>query len=389
MEGIVPRQRSGEPGGVRNDSATAVADFSLRLFRAASDGTDNTLISPLSVLSALAMLTNGARGETLAQIETAVGMTVGEMNDFFFLYLAGLSEGETYKLTLADSIWFKSDGSISIDPAFLQTNADFYGADAYGAPFDESTLREINEWVNEKTDGMIPELLDSISPETVLYLINALCFDADWEQPFAPDWVRTGDFTTGSGKIVTATYMSEANFGTGTYYLENEQATGIYKHYDGEQYAFVALLPNEGISVSDYLTSLDGETLRSLLSQKRQPEELHVRIPKYETEYETELSGALAKMGVTDVFAPDRADLSGIGSIPYGNPYLDCVIHKTFLSLNENGTRAGASSAYGLYGATADSDLKEVYFTRPFVYMLIDCKTDLPFFIGVLDDPTK
>ena len=145
MEGIVPRQRSGEPGGVRNDSATAVADFSLRLFRAASDGTDNTLISPLSVLSALAMLTNGARGETLAQIETAVGMTVGEMNDFFFLYLAGLSEGETYKLTLADSIWFKSDGSISIDPAFLQTNADFYGADAYGAPFDESTLREINE----------------------------------------------------------------------------------------------------------------------------------------------------------------------------------------------------------------------------------------------------
>ena len=390
MEGIVPRQRSGIPAPITNDAATAATDFAVRLFRTASDGADNALLSPLSVLSALAMLTNGARDETLAQIETAVGMTVGEMNDFFLSYLAGLSRGEKSELTLSDSIWFRSDGSIEIDPAFLQTNADVYGADAYGAPFDEGTLRKINEWVNEKTDGMIPSLLDEISRNAVLYLINALSFDAEWKQHFESDYVRTGDFKTGSGEIVTVSYMQEINFhGTGTYYLADERAVGMYKYYDGEQYAFVALLPNEGISVSDYLASLDGGKLRSLLSQKQQPAELRVKIPKFEIKYETELAGALAQMGMTDVFDSERADLSGIGRSPFGNLYLDCVIHKTFIAVNEKGTRAGATSALGIYGATADAELKEVYLTRPFVYMLIDCNAGLPLFIGTLNDPTK
>lgn len=389
MEGIVPRAASGKTLYL-NDECAAAADFSLRLFREAADGTDNALISPLSALSGLAMLTNGAKGETLAQIETAVGMTVGEMNDFFFLFLSSLPREEKCRLTVADSVWFKSDGSIAIEPDFLQTNADYYAADAYGAPFDQSTLREINGWVERNTDGMIPNFLDAISPGAVAYLINAITFDAEWSQQFAPNWVQTGDFTTGGGETVRVSYMNEANFyGTGSYYLSDERATGLFKYYSGGRYAFVALLPNEGISLSAYLSALDGESLRRLISEREQPAEFCVRIPKFDVAYETDLAAALGKMGVTDVFDPDRANLSGIGSLPYGDLYLDCVIHKTFLSLNERGGRAGAASGYGFYGATAETEPKEVYLTRPFVYMLIDCETNLPLFIGTMNDPTK
>ena len=94
-------------------------------------------------------------------------------------------------------------------------------------------------------------------------------------------------------------------------------------------------------------------------------------------------------MGMTDVFDSERADLSGIGRSPFGNLYLDCMIHKTFIAVNEKGTRAGATSALGICGAVADAELKEVYLTRPFVYMLIDCNAGLPLFIGTLNDPTK
>ena len=383
MEGIVPRVRSDAPTAVSNDDATAATDFALRLFREAYDG-DNTLISPLSAMLALAMAANGAEGETLRQMEAVFGMTRDELNEFFYAFRAGLSQGEKYKLSLADSIWLRDD--FKVNQAFLQANADVYGADAYRAPFNETTLKKINDWVCEKTDGMIPELLNEFSPDSVAILINALAFDAEWQYPFASDATASGKFTKENGRTVDVDYMTGTEYGA--CYLYDDRAQGMFKRYAGGKYAFVALLPNEGISVSEYLASLDGETLRTLLKRRSSPE-LHVTLPKYDVAYETELSSVLKGMGMTDAFGYD-ADFSGLGTTVSGDEvYIGRVLQKTFLSLTEKGTRAGAATAVDMWAvAVAPPPVVTLRFDRPFVYMLVDCETDLPLFIGVLNDPS-
>ena len=376
MEGIVPRQRSGTPAPITNDAATAATDFAVRLFREAYDG-NNTLISPLSAMLALTMTANGAKGKTLSQMESAFGMSLDELNEFFYSYRTGLVQTEKSKLTLANSIWLR--GSFNVKSAFLQTNADFFGADAYKTPFDETTLRKINEWVNEKTDGMIPELIDEIPGDTVLYLINALFFDAEWANPFSPRNTQPGTFTKENGERVKVDLMIAEEVCD---YVDDDRAQGIVKYYGGGEYAFVALLPNKYVLLSDFVASLDGETLRSLLTNRRTGE-VRIRLPKYEVEYTVDLSDALQNMGMTAAFG-GKADFSGITGSRSGFR-VDSVLQKTFLSLNENGTRAGAATEAHMYASVKPTFV----FTRPFVYLLVDARNFLPLFIGAMNDPTK
>ena len=383
MEGIVPRQRSGIPAPITNDAATAATDFSVRLFREAYDG-NNTLISPLSAMLALAMTANGAKGKTLSQMESAFGMSLDDLNEFFYSYRTGLMQTEKCKLALANSIWLR-DG-FDVQSAFLQTNADYYGADAFATPFDKSTIRRINEWANEKTDGMIPELIDSISPYTVLYLINALSFDAEWSYPFPSDATESGEFTIEDGKTVKVDYMNGNSIGN---YIFNEQAQGLVKNYKGSYYSFVALLPNESVSLADFVASLNAETLRTLLAQYNTTI-LHAKLPKFEIEYTVELSDVLEKMGMIDAFN-SAADFSGIGDTTDGSGvYISSVLQKTFLSMNEKGTRAGAATGVNVsVKSTKPPEEVTLQFTRPFVYLLVDTRNNLPLFIGTLNDPTK
>ena len=127
--------------------AAAVADFGVRLFKTSMEEGENTLISPLSVLYALAMTANGADGETLAQMEQVLGMDVDNLNSYMLAYLDLLPETKDYKMSLANSIWFKDDPNFTVEQSFLQTNADYYGAGAYKAAFDEGTRNDINNWV--------------------------------------------------------------------------------------------------------------------------------------------------------------------------------------------------------------------------------------------------
>ena len=376
MEGIVPRVRSDAPTAVSNDDATAATDFAVRLFREAYDG-NNTLISPLSAMLALAMTANGAKGKTLSQMESAFGMSLDDLNEFFYSYRTGLVQTEKSKLTLANSIWLR--GSFNVKSAFLQTNADFFGADAYKTPFDETTLRKINEWVNEKTDGMIPELIDEIPGDTVLYLINALFFDAEWANPFSPRNTQPGTFTKENGERVKVDLMIAEEVCD---YVDDDRAQGIVKYYGGGEYAFVALLPNKYVLLSDFVASLDGGSLRSLLTN-RQTGEVRIRLPKYEVEYTVDLSDALQNMGMTAAFG-GKADFSGITG-RRRDLRVDSVVQKTFFSVDENGTRAGAATESGLYMSVKPTFV----FTRPFVYMLVDTRNYLPLFIGTLNDPTK
>ena len=366
-----------------NAGSAAAADFGVRLFQTSMEEGKNTLISPLSVLYALAMTANGADGETLAQMEQVLGMDVDNLNSYMLAYLDLLPETKDYKMSLANSIWFKDDPNFAVEQSFLQTNADDYGAGAYKAAFDEGTRNDINNWVKEHTDGMIPEIIDEIPDEAIMYLVNALAFDAKWADEYEEHQIREGRFTMEDG-IHQDVDMMHSEEHT---YLEDDMATGFIKYYKDRKYAFVAMLPNEGVSVSQYVDSLTGEHLRELLNN---PQDLTVfaSIPKFETEYDIEMSEVLQEMGMTDAFDWQVADFSRLGTynVDGMNICINRVLHKTFISVSEQGTRAGAATAVEMVaeGAMEIVEFKEVVLDRPFVYMLIDCETNWPFFIGTM-----
>ena len=366
-----------------NAGSAAAADFGVRLFQTSMEEGKNTLISPLSVLYALAMTTNGADGETLAQMEQVLGMNCDDLNSFMLAYLDLLPEGKAYKMSLANSIWFKDDSNFVVEQSFLQTNADYYGADAYKAVFDEGTRNDINNWVKEHTDGMIPEILDKIPDEAIMYLVNALAFEAEWADVYEEHQIREGRFTMEDGTRQDVDMMHSEEYT----YLKDDLATGFMKFYKDRRYAFVAMLPNEGITVSEYVDSLTGEHLMDMLTNPQDVTVFAV-MPKFETEYDIEMSEVLQEMGMTDAFDWRVADFSRLGTynVDGMNICINRVLHKTFISVSEQGTKAGAATAVEMVaeGAMEIIEFKEVVLDRPFVYMLIDCETNLPFFIGTM-----
>ena len=381
MEGITPNNVNALDD--LSSQNADVTDFAIRLFKASNENGKNTLISPLSVLCALAMTANGAEEETLAQMEEVLGMTTDELNMYLYSYMKNLPQGDKYKLSLANSIWFTEDERFTVNQDFQQTNADYYGADIYKAPFDKQTLKDINNWVKQNTDGMIPEILDQIPPEAIMYLVNALAFEAEWSEIYEKHQVKDGEFTKEDGTKQDVKFM----YGSEGTYFEDEKATGFMKRYKGGKYAFVAMLPNEGVSVSEYIASLDGESLNALLAN---PQYATVRtsIPKFETEYKVEMSDILQSMGMTEAFDMYNADFEGLGTSTDGNIYISRVLHKTFISVGEKGTKAGAATIVEMNDCAAaePTEPKEVYLDRPFVYMLVDCENNIPFFIGTMMD---
>ncbi|MBQ3637609.1 MAG: serpin family protein, partial [Clostridia bacterium] len=345
---------------------------------------ENTLVSPLSVLGALAMTANGAKGETREEMETVLGMDTGELNRYF----SGLmpEEDKTEKgprFHLANSVWFTDGGGFEADGDFLETVEKYYRAGVFEAPFDEGTLREINGWVKENTDGMIPEILDRIPPDAVMYLVNALAFDGEWTEPYKEHLVDPGTFTREDGTKTEAVFMrSRENL-----YLESDVAVGFVKPYKGGKYAFAALLPKEGFTVSDCIVSLDGKKLTDLLASAAVTP-VEAALPKFETGSSFELSEVLALMGMPTAFDPVNADFSGLGTGAGQNLYISRVLHKTFISVAEQGTKAGAATAVEMAknAALPLEEPKRVILDRPFVYMLIDCETNIPFFLGALTD---
>ena len=383
MEGVTPNKVSALEDLSGNNSA--VTDFAVRLFKASEENGKNTLISPLSVLCALAMTANGAEDETLQQMEDVLGMTTEEMNLYIYSYMQKLPQNEKYKLSLANSIWFTDHERFTVNQDFLQTTADYYRADIYKAPFNEQTCKDINNWVKEKTDGMIPSALDEIPADALMYLINALAFDAEWADIYEKYQVKDGEFTKEDG----TKQQCELMYSTESNYFEDEKATGFLKYYKSGKYAFVAMLPKEGVTVSEYIASLNGESLNELLSNP-QHTTVYTSLPKFETSYSVEMSEILKSMGMTEAFDPNNADFEGLGTSTGGNIFISRVIHKTYISVEEKGTKAAAVTIVepGDGAAMEPEQPKEVYLDRPFVYMLIDCENNIPFFIGTMMDVT-
>ena len=362
-----------------NGAADAVTDFAVELLRQTDTG-GSTLLSPVSVVYALAMTANGAAGETLTQMESVLGLPLEELNACLRAYADQLPAEDGGRCSLANSIWLRDQADrLTVEQSFLDAAAAYYDASVFRAPFDESTLRDINAWVSDHTGGLIPSIVEEIPESAVIYLINALAFEGEWEDIYREDQVHDGTFTTEDGREQPAELM----YGAESAYLEDDLASGFLKYYQGQNYAFAALLPNEGVSLDAYLSSLTGERLRDLLAHP-QDTVVQTAIPKFTAETTTELNDALSALGMADAFDVGLADFSAMGASTDGPLYISRVLHKTHLTLDERGTRAGAATAVQMAGSTADP--LSVYLTRPFLYVLMDCEAGLPLFIGTVRD---
>lgn len=375
--------QSNEVTGAEPDSVFTLSqtEFALDLFKKELKENENTLISPYSVMQALAMTANGANGSTKSEMEDVLGMPMDSLNKYLYTFRNSQHNDENSKLSAANSIWARN--GINVNKDFLQTDADYYNADFFTAPFDNSTVTDINSWVNENTDEMIPEIIKEIDDNVIMYLINAVAFDAKWETEFDKNMTVKAEFTAADNTKQETDMMRNFEMGSALY-MKDDNAEGIYKYYKDRKYAFAAMLPDGNISVNDYISGLTAEKLSGLLANPRK-EYTSVKIPKFSYDFDTLLNSTLIEMGMPSAFDKGSADFSNMVSGLDGHTYISNVIHKTHIDVDECGTKAAAATVVEITNDGAPIlPEKEVVFDRPFVYFIIDTETNIPVFMGTL-----
>lgn len=355
---------------------TSQTEFALELFRSELKEDENTLVSPYSVMQALAMTANGADGSTKTEMEDVLGMSMDKLNKYLYTQSTSQHSDENSKLSTANSIW--AINGLDVNKDFLQTNVDYYNADFFTAPFDDTTVTDINNWVNDKTDEMIPEVLEEIPPNAIMYLINAVAFDAKWEVEFNKDMTVKADFTAIDNKVQEVDMMY--NDEECAYHLKDDNAEGIYKYYKDRKYAFVAMMPNEGVSITDYVANLKADSLIADTAKKL----VGVKMPKFSYDFNTELTETLSAMGMPSAFDRMNADFSNMVSGLDGPTYISSVIHKTHIDVDEAGTKAAAVTVVEVSNDCVPLPVEIITFDRPFVYFIIDTETNIPVFMGTL-----
>ncbi len=384
-----------ENGELSSEQISALSGSAFEMLQqiaSSEEAGSNILISPTSMMIAFGMLENGANGETLSQIEKTFGsIPVSEMNPIMYRMAQRFNEAEDVNWNVANSIWFKDDGEVEIIPDFASAVKNYYNADIWMAPFDQSTLEDINGWVNDQTYGMIPGILDNIPDDARMYLINAMAFEGEWMNEYEESDIYEGQLFTNhdnSTTEVTMLYSVENN------YFEIAGGTGFIRPYKGGEYSFIGILPKEGTSIEDYLAKLaeNGDEFANLIRNPEYSyENVIVRMPEFSDDYFIEMSDVLKEMGMEDAFDPDNADLTSMVRAidnPDYNAVIGRVLHKTHIEVNREGTRAAAVTAIETLDACAAPMVEEPIFVtldRPFVYGIVDNETGLPVFIGCVN----
>ena len=377
---------AGKTAGKSTDAGfvNAMADTSVRLFRetlASGQDGQNILISPDSILTAMAMVENGAAGETLSEMKAAFGgISAKNYGRHLYTLHKRLSGSKDSKYTIAASIWFKK-GRIRLKKPYLRQIVSWFGADVYAAPFTARTVRDINSWVYNHTNGKIRSIISRLNPRDRAVVVNAIYFKGKWADPYSGTVNRT--FTKENGETRTVRMLED----TEKSYVTVNGAEGFVKYYRGGNTAFMALLPPEGMTAAGYIRGLTGADLvRGYRDRVSTGIQVNTRLPQFGYDYQASLKEPLTRMGVNKAFSED-AVFSKMSSV---KTHIDDVLHKTHIEVNRYGTEAAAATAVVMrenFTCIQDVVIKEVFLDRPFVYTIIDTKTGLPLFIGAVYDP--
>lgn len=346
-------------------------------------GGKNVLLSPESILTAMTMATNGAKGETLAEMQMAIYGTLSaeDFNKNMSAYNDFLVLSKDVQFHLANSIWIKNKANeIQANQQFLKTNEAYYHSSAYLEPFDKTTVKKMNNWVKKNTDGMIPNIIQSIPGTARMYLMNALAFEGRWATQYSNYQIATETFTTASGQKQNVSMLNS----TENSYLQDDKATGVMKYYEGHDYAFAAILPNKGVTLEQYISEMTGESFTKMIRSERSTRVI-TKIPEFSYDYNMELTETLKSIGIHKAFTTN-ADFSNMASTKDGILYINGVTHKTHIDLDRYGTKAAAVTAVQMAGSAAPTEPpKEVYLDRPFLYAIVEAGTGLPIFMGVVN----
>lgn len=366
-----------------SQQAQAITSFGVGLLQQVyqADTEENLLLSPLSAAYALGMTANGAKGQTLEQMEQVLGLPADQLSQALGGYLVQL--GQDKQLHLANSLWVNGKEEFHPNQDFLDKAAGQYQAQVFQGPFDDEMLKQINSWVSKKTQGRIPFILQELDNRDVMVLLNALYFDAKWEIPYRKTQIEDEIFTTEAGEQRQAKMMHSGE----DLYWQLEGGQGFLKPYQGDRYVFAALLPPEGTAMADFLPRITGEGLARALEQARN-EDVRVSIPQFKWEGSYELIGSLKGLGIMDAFDPSTADFSALGTSEAGPIYVDLVRQKTYIQVDDQGTKAAASTAIAMKDGAApvQKQIYEIYLDRPFFYLLLDRQTNTPLMMGVMMD---
>ena len=374
-------------GDVSAEFKAQYSEFALRLLEGCFNGS-GTLVSPLSVLTALQMTANGAQGQTLDEMMRVLGGNIDRdtLNQQLFNYYESLRNEEKAKFHVANAVWMTDSPAFTVNNGFVNTIDNTFRAELAKVPFgNPATVDAINKWCSDNTDEMIPKILDhdDVDNDTVMVLANALCFDALWIDQYEEYQVKNETFHGAGGDTPVKMMRS-----TESYYIKGAHETGFIKPYYGG-YAYVALLPEEGVSIADYLKTLTGEELMQLVGGADTGYDVRAGLPKYSLDWDGSLPDVLKKLGMVAAFDLGAADFSALGTLESGERlYIYDVIHKTHIEVDESGTRAAAVTAVmvGANGMPVEKKSATVILDRPFVYAIIDMANGLPIFIGAVTD---
>ena len=341
----------------------------------------NVILSPLSIKSAFLMAANGANGETRNQILSVLGMDNNDMDAINATYKSLLEsldyQDDTTRIAMANAVFWDNQ-RIQVKPEFLTTVADNYQAEQYQYDFSlPATKDDINGWVDEKTEGRIKKILDQISGDDVMFLMNALYFKADWKSGFSEDLTSNKDFTKSDGTVVSVPFMNN-DWEYDAYANDEYQALDL--KFKNDDFSMTFLMPKQK-SINEFINDLTLEKLDDLYASKLESQRVILSLPKFEVSYKILLNQPLISLGMTLPFG--NADFSNLGTA--GGPLaIGQALHKTFLKIDEKGAEGAAVTSIGI---TTTSVPPPMVFNRPFVVILKNHKTNSYVFMAKIAEP--
>lgn len=360
--------------------------FTFNLFKELSkeDNGENLFISPISILTALTMTYNGADNNTKTEMGRVLGyegIDINEVNNTYkelMNYIENIDK--RVEINMGNSIWIKEGENI--EENFISINKEVFKATVSELDFTkEGTTDTINNWISKETDGNIKDMLKGpIDKNVIMYLINAIYFNGDWEEPFNEKLTFQGEFTTSKGEKLLCDFMQKKGEEDKTYYGEGNNFQAIKLPYGSGKVVMYVVLPNEKISIDSFIEGLNEENWQDIKESidVNNKQSINVYLPKFQMEYGVkELNQVLMNLGMEEAF-DERADFSKIRK----EICIDKVLHKAKIEVDEKGTTAAAATIVSMKECAAIENSTEFRANRPFLFTIVDEESDIILFMG-------
>ncbi len=350
------------------------------------DAQKNLLVSPMSITLALAMTYNGSAGETeraMAKAMSLEGMDRETLNQAVLDLRQSLQSADPkVELSIANSLWARA--GVTFKQSFLDINRRFFGAQVSVLDFDNpEAAQTINSWVDSSTRGKIKKIVGNIPGNTVMFLINAIYFNGKWQKPFDRALTQQKPFHLASGEQKPVQMMVQMGRSP---YLKGDGFQMVSLPYGSGRMSMVIALPDEGVSLADWLKTLDAKSWKECTSRLVTTEG-RLEMPRFRMEYGKTLNDALKSLGMEVAFLPDRADFTGMRD--QRDLFLQRVYHQALVEVNEEGTEAAAvtSVQVGITSVQQPRQPFRMVVDRPFFFAILDTRTGAVLFMGAVYEP--